>query len=103
MQSRAGSRVLLAGVAGIVLGVAAQELINARAQKPLVADGMLWGAVLGVLIASLPSFSRMGALVAKTNRPVVHFVVGVALFILISLVIVALFLGLFALLGQVFT
>jgi len=102
MQSRGGSRVLLAGIAGIVLGIAAQELINALAGRPVVGDGMLWGAVLGVLIASLPNFSRMGALVARSNRPAVHFVVGVSLFVLVSLVIIALFLGLFALLGRVF-
>jgi hypothetical protein len=103
VQRRGGSWVLLAGVAGIVLGIAAQELINALAGRPLVTDGMLWGAVLGVLIASLPNLSRMGALVAKSYRPAVHFVVGVALFLLISFVIIALFLGLFALLGRVFT
>jgi len=103
LQTHSGGKVLLAGVAGIVLGIVAQELINALAGTSTVTDGMLWGAVLGVLVASLPSFSRMGALVAKTNRPAVRFVVGLALFILISLVIIALFLGLFALLGQVLT
>ncbi len=101
MRNLGGSRVLIAGIAGIVLGIAAEALVNRVAGETVLTDGMLWGAILGVLIASLPNFTRMGALVSKSDRPAVHFVIGVVLFVLISLLIMALFFGIIALLGRV--
>jgi ABC-type antimicrobial peptide transport system permease subunit len=59
----------------------------------------LCGGLLGVLLASLPNFARMGALTIKSDKPAVQFVVGVGMFIVISMVIVVLFFGLFSLLG----
>jgi hypothetical protein len=101
MRNLGGTRVLVAGIAGIVLGMAAEALVNRMAGATVLTDGMLWGAILGVLVASLPNFARMGALVSKSDKPVVHFLIGVVLFVLISLVIMAAFLGIIALLGRV--
>ena len=101
MRNLGGNRVLIAGIVGIILGIAAEALVNRIAGTTVLTDGMLWGAVLGVLVASLPNFTRMGALVSRSERPAVHFFIGVALFVLISLVIMGLFFGIMALLGRV--
>jgi hypothetical protein len=101
MRNLGANRVLIAGIAGIILGIAAEALVNRIAGATVFTDGMLWGAVLGVLVASLPNFTRMGALVSKSEKPAVRFLIGVALFILISLVIMGLFFGVVALLGRV--
>ena len=91
----------MAGIAGIVLGSVAESLVNHVAGTTVVTDGMMWGAVLAILLASLPSFTRMGSLTAKSGNPAVDFVVGVGVFILISLVIMAAFFGLLWLIGRV--
>ncbi len=102
MRSLGGSRVMVAGVAGIFLGSAAEALINHFASATVVSDGMVWGAVLGVLVASLPSFARMGTLTVNSRRPAVNFAVGVGMFVIISLVIITLFFGVFSLFGRLF-
>jgi len=56
--------------------------------------------VLGIFLASVPNFSRMGALTVKSDKPAVNLLVGLGLFVVISAVIVLLFLGLFSLLGR---
>lgn len=95
MRNPFGSRVLVAGLIGAMLGSIVQELINRVAGVALIADGMIWGALLAIFIASLPNFTRMGYLTVKSNKPTVNFLVGVGLFCLISLIIVAIFLGIF--------
>jgi hypothetical protein len=100
MRNLGGSRVILAGVAGILLGSAAEALVNRYAAATVITDGMLWGAVLGVLVASLPNFTRMGSLAVHSDKSAINFVVGIGMFILISLVIVTLFLGVFSLFGR---
>jgi hypothetical protein len=94
------SRTLLAGIAGAVLGAAAELLINRITGTTVVSDGLMWGAVLGILVASLPSFTRMGYLTVKSENATVNFVVGVGMFLLISVVGVAVFLGIFWLIGR---
>ena len=90
-----GSRTILAGIAGAILGAAAEALINRSAGSVMVVDGLMWGAVLGILIASLPSFSRMGYLTVKSDKPAVNFVVGIGVFILISVVGTVVFFAIF--------
>ncbi len=86
---------MLAGIAGAILGGAAEAWINRTSATVVVRDGLMWGAVVGVLVASLPNFTRMGYLTVKSDRPAVNFVVGVGMFIVISLVGSAVFLGIF--------
>jgi len=81
-----GSRAILAGVVGAILGLVAEPLVNGVAGRVLVQDGLMWGAVMGVLIASLPSFTRMGYLTVRSKNQVVNFVVGVGVFFVISVV-----------------
>jgi hypothetical protein len=95
-----GSRTLVAGVVGIVLGGAAEALINRIVGRTVVTDGFMWGAVLAIVLVSLPSFAQMGALTVKSDKTVVNFLVGLGVFILLSVVIILLFLGFFALLGN---
>jgi len=95
-----GSKVLIAGVAGVVLGSVTEMLINHLAGATVVTDGVMWGAVLAILIVSLPNFARMGALVTKGDKLAVNFVVGIGMFVLISVVVVAIFFGLFWFIGR---
>jgi hypothetical protein len=81
-----GSRAILAGVVGAILGLVAEPLVNGIAGRVLVQDGLMWGAVIGVLIASLPSFTRMGYLTVRSKNQAVNFVVGVGVFFVISVV-----------------
>lgn len=103
MRSLGANRPIVAGIVGIILGSVAEALINHLAGTTVVTGGMLWGAVLGILFASLPNFARMGALVTKSDKPTVHFIVGVVLFIAISLVIIVLFFGIFLLFDRLFS
>jgi hypothetical protein len=93
-------KVILAGIAGIVAGMLAEPLINELAGRIVLTDGMLWGAVLGIFIASIPNFTRMGSLTVKSDKPAVQFLAGVGMFMLISLIIIVLFFGLFSILSR---
>ncbi len=86
---------MLAGIAGAILGGAAETWINRTSGTVAVRDGLMWGAVVGVFFASLPNFTRMGYLTVKSDRSAINFVVGVGMFIVISLVGSAVFLGIF--------
>lgn len=100
MRNPLGSKVLLAGVAGAVLGGIAQALINRIAGTTLMADGVMWGAVLAIFVASLSNFTRMGYLTVKSDKPAVNFLVGMGMFCLISLIIITIFLGIFWVLSR---
>lgn len=95
-----GSRAILAGIVGAFVGLMAEPLVNGIAGRAVVQDGLMWGAVVGVLIASLPSFTRMGYLTVKSENRAVNFVVGVGMFIVISVVGSAIFLFIFSLLAR---
>ena len=101
MRNPLGSKVLVAGIAGVVVGGAVEALVNHLAGAAVVADGMMWGAVLAILIASFPNFAQMGSLTVKSDKPVVNFVVGIGMFVLISVVIVAVFFGLFEVISRI--
>jgi hypothetical protein len=90
-----GSRAILAGIVGAVLGSVVELLVNRIAGRVLVQDGLMWGAVVGVLIASLPSFTRMGYLTVKSENQAINFVVGVGMFFVISVVGSVIFFGIF--------
>nr|MBC7244038.1 hypothetical protein [Chloroflexota bacterium] len=94
------SKAIVAGIAGAVLGGIAQTLINSLAGAALIADGMMWGAVLAILIVSLSNFTRMGYLAMKSDKPAVNFVIGVGLFCLISVVAITLFFVIFWVLSR---
>jgi ABC-type branched-subunit amino acid transport system permease subunit len=100
MRDAWGGRWILAGVAGAVLGALLEALVNRLAGRILLIDGMMWDAVLGILVLSLPSFTRMGHLVVKSDRPAVNFIVGIVMFLVISVVLVTIFFGIFLLLGR---
>ncbi|MBM4431331.1 MAG: hypothetical protein FJ026_13460 [Chloroflexi bacterium] len=100
MHNPLGSRTLTAGLVGIILGGAAEALINRVAGRTVVTDGFMWGAVLAIALVSMPTFAQMGALTVKSDKTAVNFVVGLAMFTIISLVIISLFFGFFALLGN---
>jgi hypothetical protein len=90
-----GSRAILAGIVGAILGSVVQPLVNRVAGRIVLEDGLMWGAVVGVLIASLPSFTRMGYLTVKSENEAVNFVVGVGMFVVISVVGSVIFFGIF--------
>lgn len=94
------SRTLLAGIAGAILGAAAEALINRIAGTTLVMDGLMWGAVLAILVVSLPNFTQMGYLTVKSDNTAVNFAVGVGMFFLISVVGTVMFFSLFWLVSR---
>ncbi len=100
MRNAWGGRWILAGVAGAVLGGLVEALVNRLAGRTFLMDGMMWGAVLAIAVISLPSFAQMGRLVVKSERPAVNFLVGIVMFLVISIVLITLFFGIFLLLGR---
>jgi len=94
------NRTLLAGIAGIILGASTQAIINGISGRAVITDGIMWGAVLGVLAASLPGLVQMGALTVKSSHAPVNLIVGLALFMLISLVVALIFYAMFFVLGE---
>ena len=100
MRNLLGSRVLVAGIAGIVVGSAVEALVNHLVGRAVIADGMMWGAALAILIASLPNFVQMGSLTVKSDKPAVNLVVGIGMFVLISVLIVTIFFGLLWVIGR---
>jgi len=100
MRSLWDRRSIWAGVVGALAGGLAQGLINSLAGRVLVREGMIWGAVVAISVVSLSNFTRMGELTIKSNRPVVNFAAGLVMFALISALVVALFFGLFIVLGR---
>jgi len=101
MRHPLGSKVLVAGIAGVLVGSAVEALVNHLVGAAVIADGMMWGAVLAILIASLPNFAQMGLLTVKSDNPAVNFVVGIGMFVLISVVIVAIFFGFFGVISRI--
>ena len=97
------NRTFLAGIAGMILGATAQAIINGMSGRTLIKDGMMWGAVFGVLAASLPGLVEMGALTVKSKHPPVNLLVGLALFMVISLLVVLIFYAMFFVLGELLT
>jgi len=95
MRSLWVNRTLVAGSVGLVLGGLAETMINRLAGTAVISDGITWGAILGILAASLPSFARMGSLVVKSDKSLVHCTVGVLVFLLISAAIIVFFYGVF--------
>ena len=90
---QAGIRSVLLGIVGGLVGSAFETLLNRATGRSVVTDGLLWGAVLGVLVSSLSSFPRMGSLVVKNASPPIAFLVGVGLFLVISAALVLVFLA----------
>jgi hypothetical protein len=95
-----GSRWILAGVAGAAIGGLIEALANRVAGTTVIVDGIMWGAALAILLISLPNFAQMGRMVVKSDKPAIHFLVGILMFILISLVLMTLFFGIFLLLSR---
>ncbi len=100
MDKPGGSRWILVGIAGVAIGGLLEALVNRLAGRVVIVDGMMWGAVVAIFLMSLPNFSRMGRMVVKSDRLAVNFLVGVLMFIVISVVLVTLFLGIFLLAGR---
>ena len=100
MRIIGGSKALLFGIIGVILGGAAETLINRMAGTVVVTDGILWGAVVALFLVSIPNFARMGSLTLGSDRPAVNLVVGIALFISISLLLILVFFGIFCLIGR---
>lgn len=100
MHNAWGGRWILAGVIGAVLGALAEALIARLAGRAVLTDGMMWGAVLAILLVSLPNFVQMGHLVTKSERTAVNLLVGILLFVVISLVIMTVFFGILLVLSR---
>jgi hypothetical protein len=96
------SRMIIAGVLGMILGAVAQELVNGVAGGIVIHDGLLWGAVAGVALASTPNFLQMGSHLIRTDNRALQFIVGLAAFVLISAVIIVAFLAIFSVLARLF-
>ena len=80
---------------GIVLGAAVAEVARAFGATVAIQDGILWGAIVGLVISYTPYFLRSGKMVTKRDNKALNFVAGVGVFLGISAVIIAIFLGIF--------
>jgi hypothetical protein len=100
MHTPLGGKTILVGLAGIVLGGLAEALINRLAGATVIREGMMWGAVLAITATSLGNFTQMGRLAVKSDKPLVNFIVGVGLFVLISAIAIGFFSLIFLAIGR---
>ena len=82
-------------VLGVVLGAVVADIASRLGASVTVQDGILWGAVVGLVITYTPYFLRSGKMVTKRDNKALNFVAGVGVFLAISAVIVVIFLGIF--------
>jgi hypothetical protein len=93
MLRRLFDQPLVFGVLGAILGILAEGAANRALGAQVVSDGPLWGALFAVALASVPNFRRMGSRLLANGSRWQQVLVGVAAFAVISVVIVAAFLG----------
>jgi hypothetical protein len=80
---------------GIVLGALAAEVARGFGAAVTLEDGILWGAVAGLVVTYTPYFLRSGKMVTKRDNKALNFAAGVGVFLGISAVIIIIFLGIF--------
>ena len=80
---------------GIVLGAVAAGLLSNAGVAVTVDEGILWGAVAGLVVTYSGYFLKSGKMVTKRDNPVLNYIVGVFVFLAISAVIIAIFFGIF--------
>ena len=91
MSNPLGGKTILVGLVGIVLGGLAEALVNRITGTTVIREGMMWGALLAIAAVSLRNFTQMGRLAVKSDKPMVNFLVGVGLFVLISAIVIGFF------------
>jgi len=80
---------------GVVLGGVAADIASRLGAAVTVQDGILWGAVAGLVITYTPYFLRSGNMVTKRDNNALNFVAGVGVFLGISGIIILIFFGIF--------
>ena len=80
---------------GIVLGAVVAGLLSNAGVAVTVDEGILWGAVAGLVVTYSGYFLKSGKMVTKRDNPVLNYIVGVGVFLVISAVIIAIFFGIF--------
>ncbi len=80
---------------GIVAGAILAGILRSAGVGVTVEEGILWGAVAGLVVMYTPYFLRSGKMVTKRDNRAVNFAVGVFVFLGISAIIIAIFLGIF--------
>ena len=101
MQSGWGRKSIVWAVLGAVAGSLLESLVNGAAGRVLVQDGLIWGAAVALFVMSIPNFARMGQMTVKSDKPAVNLAVGFGLFILISIVLALVMMGILLALGRV--
>lgn len=94
---------LVAGVLGAALGMIAEGILNQLLGARVVTDGVLWGAVAAVAVASLPNFRQMGSRLLADGEPWQQLIVGLGAFVVISVIIVMAFFLVFSLMIRLVT
>lgn len=82
-------------ILGVIVGAVLADVLRASGVGITVEEGILWGAVAGLVVMYTPYFLRSGKMVTKRENRGVNFVVGVFVFLGISAIIIAVFLGIF--------
>ncbi len=103
MRRPTDRRALYAGLLGAIVGGLGQQVVNRLLGTAVIRDGILWGAVLAIVVASLPNLVSMGSLVTRRQSSWLNFAVGLALFLGISAIVLTSFYILFQLLGRLLT
>lgn len=80
---------------GVVAGAILASLLRSVGVGITVEEGILWGAVGGLVVMYTPYFLRSGKMVTKRENKVVNFIAGVFVFLGISAIIIVIFLGIF--------
>ena len=69
--------------------------------RVLIRDGQLWGAVVALFAMSIPNLAQMGRMAVKSDRPAVNLAVGFGLFVVISLLIILIMVGILLGVGRI--
>jgi hypothetical protein len=100
MQSGWGWKSVAWAVLGAVVGALLESMVNGAAGRVLIQDGLIWGAAVAMFVMSIPNFARMGQMTVKSDKPAVNLAAGFALFVLISVLLVLIMMGILLGLGR---
>ena len=101
MPSGWGWKSIVVALLGAVVGALLEPVVNGLTGRVLIRDGQLWGAVVALFAMSIPNLAQMGRMAVKSDRPAVNLAVGFGLFVVISLLIILIMVGILLGVGRI--